>query len=306
MTPAQLRVCALRWGIPRTTARVMAATLLQPRVAQRVFRRAVEANAGQLARLLVEFGGQPVPELPELEVEAERLRAWYPMQAVDGGWASPFDLAGVLWKQSERQRFFRAGLVARLGDGEVREALEDLGQRPLGSSGRQRVALVAAMAEREAPVEDALLDEVEELQSLRSRDVSAVRYVPGCGGQRFELDLTDGERIAIVPRELAEARGRQFAPPQVVATRMPVVERRAPSVRLPEQFGIGSLVTFATARAAEEALRCPEFRTMVARRLDERRVATRAGHTAQSAIDVLDGLGFGIDEEARGGTYASR
>ena len=306
MTPAQLRVCALRWGIARTTARVMAATLLQPRVAQRVFRRAVEANGGQLARLLVEYGGQPVPALDALAPEAERLRSWYPIQAVDGGWATPFDLASALWKQSDRQRFFRAGLVARLDDAEVREALVELGQRPLGSSARQRACLVAAMAEPPADADDALLDEVQELQSLRSRDVRAVRYLPKSGGQQFELELSDGERVRIVAREVAEQHGRSFAEPNVVATRAPTVERRAPSVRLPDQLPVGSLVTFATARAAEEALRCPEFRTMVARRLDERRVATRAGHSAQSAIEVLDGLGFGIDDEARGGTYASR
>ena len=52
------------------------------------------------------------------------------------------------------------------------------------------------------------------------------------------------------------------------------------------------------ASAVEEALRCPEFRTLVTRRLDERRVATRAGRLSSEAIDVLDALGFNVSDVA--------
>lgn len=308
MTPSQLRVSALRWGIPRTTARVMAARLVRPRTAQRVYRRATEAGAGQLARLLVEYGGRTVPRLPELELEADRLRGWFPLVEDESGWRAPFDFAAALWKQSDRQRFFLASLVARLSDEDVRAVLADLDLAPIGSTLRQRREILTALADAKGDA-DAIADgadEVEELQSLRSRDVASVHYRAGTAGLGYRVVLVDGEEIDLVPREIAEAHGREFTPPQVEALATAAEERTAPSVRLPEQQPIGALITFATARAADEALRCAEFRQMVARRLDERRVATRPGHTAAAGVEVLDALGFGIDETALRGTHASR
>lgn len=307
MTPSQLRVSALRWGIPRTTARVMAAHLVRPRAALRVYRRASEAGAGQLARLLVEFGGQPVPRVAELELEADRLLGWFPIVESENGWSVPSDFASALWKQSERQRFFASTLLARLPDEDVRDLLSELGGTPTGSTLRQRREILARLGNVHvdpAAIADAA-DEVEELQSLRSRDVASVAYRQGTAGIGFRMVLADGEEIDIVSREVAEQVGREFSPPQVEALARPAEERTAPSVRLPDQQPIGALITFATARAAEEALRCAEFRQMVARRLDERRVATRPGHTAASAVDVLDALGFGIDETALRGMHAS-
>lgn len=275
--------------------------MLRPRSAQRIYRRAMESGATQLTRLLVEHGGHGVPRLPALESEARRLRDWFPVDESAEAWSIPFDLATAMARSMERERFFVATLVARVSDEGVRAALDELAIATLGSAVRQRRALVRAVDGAEVAPSDELNEaatNVEELQAIRRTDIESVHYVRGSLGLRYEVVLSDGEVVEIVPREIAERLGRQFDEVVVQASAAPAQERRAATVRLPDIHPIGALLTFGTARAAEEALRCPEFRAVVTRRLDERRVATRAGRAAAEAIEVLDALGFDVSDVA--------
>lgn len=301
LSPAHREMSSRRWGVAFTNPAAMAGLLLHPRAALRIFRRATESGAAQLTRLLVEHGGHGVPRMPALEPEARRLRDWFPFEETEDGWAMPFDLATAMARSLERERFFAATLVARVNEEQIRAAIEELGVGAIGSPVRQRRELVRALLLREVsgtPELEEAATNVEELQAIRRTDIESVHYVRGSEGLRYEIVLTDGEVVEIVPREIAEMLGRRFDP---VVVQEPVAgtrERRAATVRMPDVHPIGALLTFATARAAEEALRCPEFRTLVTRRLDERRVATRAGRLSSEAIDVLDALGFNVSDVA--------
>jgi hypothetical protein len=293
----------MRCGVERTTPAGMAMNLAKPRMGQRLIRRAAEAAGGQLARLLLEYGGRPVPKSETADAEAAQLEGWYPIYESDGGWAMPGDLSMALWKLADRQRFFLATLIARLSERDVQLMLHEQGRVLLGSHDRQRRVLLSALADTaivDTPEAQTGATNVEELGAIRSRDVDEVRYVDGSGGMLFVVVLSDGEEVQIVPREVAEALGREFEPPQLANQAPERSAHQERSVRLPDHQAIGALITFATARAAEEALRKPDFRSMVARRLDERRVATRPGHSAASALDVLSELGFVVDPTMRG------
>ena len=68
---------------------------------------------------------------------------------------------------------------------------------------------------------------VEELQAIRRTDIESVHYIRGSEALRYEIVLTDGEVVEIVPREIAEMLGRRFDP---VVVQEPVAgtrERRA-------------------------------------------------------------------------------
>ncbi len=296
MSRAMRDLGAMRWGVPSTTPRVMAELLRRERVANRLYRRACDAGAPQLIELLVEFGGRLLPRQGVLEVEAARLRGWFPWQETKAGWAIPADLAAAMASQVASERFFAVTLAARLDDDELLALSEELALPPLGShSTRVGCAARAAVdAKSDAPEVRAAADVIDDHQCVASEDIETVTYVRGSRGLLYGIEFVDGEVLEVCPREVAELLGISFDPVTVAAA-TPGPTLKESRVRLPPFTVIGALISFATARAAEDALGEATFRAIAARRLDERRVATRARCSVEQTISVLESLGFRIE-----------
>ena len=120
--------------------------------------------------------------------------------------------------------------------------------------------------------------------------------MPGSAGAHFRVH-SSGRPLEVTLREIAERAGQRFAQPEVVA---PDAAREGAglSVRVLPTVEIGAIVTFGSGRAADAALALLDFRRLVARRIDERRVATVADCAAARAHEVLERLGFVVDDEA--------
>lgn len=299
MPRAERSLGAHRWGASPTTARALAARLLQPANALRMCRRGADAGSPQLVRLLVEHGGALVPRQAALEPEADRLRHWFPMLETDAGWSMPADLCVAAAGFRERERFFAATLVTLLDDDGFRALSAELGVTPAATSGQRRIALAAAIraaCASASPSREAVRSTVE-LQSVRRRDIEALIPEADGGGLRFSLRLADGDEAPVCPREAAERAGGAFAPVVVSAPTQIAVEVDLPEVRVPPHQAIGAVIVFASPRTAEEAQKLPAVRSILARRLDDRTIATRPTVDAATARELLRQLGFRLDGE---------
>lgn len=294
-TRAELGIGATRWGLTPSAPGVVAVRLLEPKTAVRVCRRGADAGALQLVRLMVEHGGATVPRLEALEPEAARLDTWFPFVATDAGWAMPADLCAAAIGFARTERFFAASLVARLDDADVRTLAAELGVSAVLPLNQQRRGVAEA-------VRGAATDGLEEvaaataaLGSVPTDRIDAVVPLPGHGGRVFEVTTDDGVH-RVCPRELAEHAGARFEGVTVErASRVATPKRDLPSVRVPAHQAVGCLITFTTPRAAEEASRFAEFRAVIARRLDDRVVATRPSVGPEETYRLLTELGFHID-----------
>ncbi len=286
-----------RWGLPATTPRVLAAMIVRPRAALRLMRRGTDAGAGQLTRLMVEYGGRTVPRHRVLEDEAARLRGWFPLIESADGWSLPADLAMAGFGAARVQRLFASTLVATLDGPSLDALLSELGMPRFGSMA-SRASRASASIPGQA-VDDqsvAAAQQTAELGAIDIERIASLAPVPGSCGTRWRLETTDGDTFEVAPRELAAACDLAFAPPEVEEpAEEPAV--RAPRLRLPTFVPVGAIVTFSSARAADDALRLGDFRTVVLHRLDERRVATREDCDARSALLILARLGFAIDHD---------
>jgi hypothetical protein len=292
---ALLGVAANRWGLSLTTRRSIAASLREPRVASRVCRRGADAGAAQLVRLLVEYGGEPVPPLDELAQEAQRLRGWFPFVESTEGYRVASDFAAAAQRVAEAERMFAATLVMRLDRESGDALLRDVGDAGLGS----REARLLAAAERiasSAAAPPELAAATAAAGAVPVRDIKRVTYVPGSQGTHFRVH-TSGRPLEVTFREVAARAGQRFAPPAVV---VPEAGREGAglSLRVLPIVEIGAVVTFGSGRAADAALALLDFRRLVARRIDERRVATVADCAESRAQEVLERLGFVLDDEA--------
>lgn len=296
--PAEQALGAHRWGLPITTPRMLAGLLRNAKAAGRVCRRGADVGAPQLVRLLIEHGGTVVPRQSGLEVEATRLRGWFPMTETDAGWSVPMEFALAAFRIRERERFFVATLLPRLTRPDTDGLLTEL-EIPRLSTHAHRVRMAAERIAASEPNkgDKSAVESVEELQSMRSRDITQVRYIEGSGGRLFNVEFTDGEVVEITPRELAEKAGATFTPVSVAGPTQLSMERTMPDVHVPTVQPVGAVVTFSTSRAADEAFGMPEFKEIVVRRLDDRRVATRPSCGALGARQLLQGLGFHVEPE---------
>jgi hypothetical protein len=214
------------------------------------------------------------------------------------GWKVPVEFALAAFRVRKRERFFIATLLPWLPRSDADLLVAELGVSKLSTHAHRLCTAAIAIAEAAASPEHAAAAEaVEELQSIRSRDIAAVTYVPGSAGFLFTIRLTDGELIEITPRELAEKAGATFTPVNVSSPTDLSMERMMPDVRIPPIQSIGAVVTFSTVRAADEAFAMSEFKSVVARRIDDRRAATRPSCGALAAHQLLQDLGFHIDED---------
>lgn len=296
--PAEQALGAHRWGLPITTPRMLAGLLRNPTAAGRVCRRGADAGAPQLVRLLIEHGGNPVPRQSALEFEAARLRGWFPMTETEKGWSVPMEFALAAFRVWERERFFVATLLPRLSRPDTDGLLRELDIPKLSTHAhRVRMAAEKIAASEPGPNDQGAVESVEELQSIRSRDISQLHCIPGSGGRRFNVQFSDGEVVEITPRELAEKAGATFTPVSVAGPTQLFMERTMPEVHVPTVQPIGAIITFSTSRAADEAFGMPEFQSVMVRRLGDRRAATRPSCGALAARELLRNLGFHVDAE---------
>jgi hypothetical protein len=293
MNQASRELGALRWGIPCSAPRFMAENLKKHRNAQRVFRRGTDV-APVLIKLLVESAGHPVLRTENLEDEASRLRGWFPFVETPTHWHIPRDLACVLARFAETERFFALGILAHISTDDLRALLAELELVPLGSVTFQIVQVAdKILAQSPNPGITETAKKTVELGALALKEIQSIRYVVGSRGTRFSV-FTESAEYELCPREFAIALGLSRVHDTVD---VPVVSSaRSARARLPDVLKIGALVTFSTARAADEAIRLPEFRDIVARRLDERRFVTHESHAASETLLLLEGLGFNQDE----------
>ncbi|MFT6395986.1 MAG: hypothetical protein ACJAYU_000728 [Bradymonadia bacterium] len=208
------------------------------------------------------------------------------------------EFALAAFRARERERFFVATLLPRLTRSDTDVLLTEL-EIPRLSTHAHRVRKAAERISASVldKADRGAVESVEELQSIRSRDIAQVRYIEGSGGRLFNLELSDGEVVEIAPRELAEKAGATFTPVSISAPTQLSMERTLPEVHVPTVQPIGAVVTFSTPRAADEAFGMPEFKAVLVRRLDDRRAATRPSCGALAARQLLQDLGFHVEAE---------
>lgn len=285
----------LRWGISLATPRVAAELLTQPRTASKIARRLVDEGAEPLLRALVEQAGGPVPRnlalLGQAQVIADRLL----LIEAPSGWQIPSDLALAWLRLAERELLHLQTLLGRCEHAALRRLAAELSV----DARRSRLELVAAIADAVIAVDSPEhRDAARATESLASLPVSAIRSVEpvaGSAGCRFRVEAGD-EVWIVAPREIAIQLGARVAAPVVnAATPSPpaAATPREPQLELPPHARVGALISFASPRAMDDAMRVAEFRNLVARRLDDRRVVTRPEVFADDVLAVLTAAGFG-------------
>jgi hypothetical protein len=296
---AALELRALRCGVAASTPHRMTQLLQQPDQALRTLRRAQEVGAGRMARLLVELAGIPLAHSPGLDLEVRLLHPFFPMvQLPDQAWVLPAEFAAAALQAAESERFSLTTLLARCADQELRPLAKVLDTPSIGA----RAARIARMA---AQIE-ALMDETpppdgDAADFVRSRPhlpVSAIAEVHldmDRPGDQFWITLRDGTRHRTASRQWALRQPGQSLPlPALPPIQLPTRPRR--TIRLPQMMAAPVLVTFATLRAAEEAVALPAFLERIAQRLDDRRFALRPGQEVREVQAFLHQAGFALSD----------
>lgn len=296
MTRAQRALCAHRWGIRHSGPRVMAELLLDETTAERLLRRIEKAGAGELIRLLAEHPGRGIPVQEELEAEAAIVADWGVLLAGDGRWLLPFDLAVAMAGELRCERFFAAGLIRRLSEGELRTMANALNV----TAGGSRVSQIAriARAALEAPVDASLKDAAEacaKLSPLAAAEIDRVEWLEEPPFGRFRVCLRDGREELVCPREYAVALGVSFREARARGFRPQTMELEP--IDVPEARLISAVVRFPSRRALDDALQTPRFAELVAERLGDTRAAIASGVEREKLRQVLLHIGF---EDARG------
>jgi predicted DCC family thiol-disulfide oxidoreductase YuxK len=293
---------AQRLGLESAVTRVMAEELRTPRGARRAFRKASDAGAEALIRHLVEHGGHPVASSDVVDRLVRRLTPWFPLRASGTDWAIPVDLASAMVRCARSERFFAATLVGRMSEASIRQLSAELGVGHVGSVPARRARVVAVISAGnidDEPTREAAA-RTKELATLPSREVARVEPIDGAQGARVELTTTGGQTYVVAPREIAERLGHTFAPARLGQSAASQERQRVS--RTPTFSRIGTMITFTTTRAADEALRLPSFREMVMHRLDERRVVTTVDCDERGATSLLTRLGYSVVSNPSGGS----
>ncbi len=290
----ELAICAHRMGVACGTPRFLAARLARPTPMAAFVRRARDVGAADLALACIHRGGALVPRSAHYEEDWARLAGWAPIAESPEGWVLPADLAVAGLASAERELFFASTLVARLP-----LALRTRLAEALGVDGRARPLDVSlAIAERLAACVThdeitPLAHETARIGSVRADEIVSVDIcVDRADAPVFTLTLTGDRTLRVLCRECATRLGAEFAPDPVNERVRP---RGAPRRnRLPVSVRIGALVTFATVRATDEALREPDFRELVSHRVDERHVVLTPEANPDTVQRLLQRMGFGV------------
>jgi len=292
MNGVSLELTAVRCGIAASTPHTMAALLAQPTNAQKAARRAGEVGAARLMRLLVEFGGHTVPAHPHLHIEYRLLRDWFPIHESDAGWRVGHDFASAAVGVTEVERFTAATLLGRCTDDNVRR-LSNAAGLPLGGNRCSRIGRLVARIQQTTFGDTtlALARKAAALEPIDASRISSVRFELSDTACTARIALVDGQLLELSPLECA---GLTPALPGLAPPIIP--QRRIQKVRLPHVLPVSSLVPFSNLRAAEEAMASPAFLSLVAQRLDERRVAIRPDVDSRTLQLTLLDLGFSLSD----------
>lgn len=292
----QRAVSLYRLGVVAGGVEFAATRLTQPEGARRAYLRGVDAGAGELLQRLVERGGEPLARDERFEDDAARLRGWFPLMRDRETWSLPRDFALALLPVAEHEAFFATSLVARLRSAGHGALASSLGlPTNLSASGISKLA-TALVARRAGPSLQAAAAETARLVRLRASEIVDVTIDPATAA--FTLRLRDDRTLVVACREHAMQLGLTFEDESQPKRRR--VSGAARAVRTPVSVRAGALVTFSTVRAADDALREPDFRAIVLHRLDERNVIIRPDAAAEPAARMLQRMGFALTELAVG------
>jgi hypothetical protein len=288
---AQRHLCAQRWEIPVSAARMMVERMTSGGGAVRIARRIVDAGAPNLMPLLIEYGGCPVTRKEPLEAEASVIRDWHLLVETQKSWRLPLDLCVAMLEAAVYERFFLTTLLSRVSEDDLAVIRDDFKLGAAGSKAHQIWRL------RERILADLIVDEsleaaasaTEEVQAVPATDISDVRYVGGSRGCIFELDI-EGETTAFSAREVAQSLGREFDQPDIVGVSPKPVD--LDELDVPDWTPTSGVVTFVSINALQAALEEPSFTTMVTEQIGDRRVILSPDYSVQDAHLALTMLGY--------------
>jgi hypothetical protein len=288
-----LEMTASRCGIVASTPRLLSELFAQPASAQRAVRRATEVGAGRLARMLVEFGGHPIPMHANLSVEKGLLCDWFPAAMSGDGCILPLDFAAAAVSVAENERFTATTLLARCSADMVRRLNSALGLPSAGS----RCSRIARMVDRiRSTTFDAatvaLAKSTAELAPIAANTIESVDVDLADDSCSVTIKLRDGSTMTIAPLDCDPTLSPAL--PKIAPPIIP--QRRVQPMRLPVMLHASSLVTFSTLRGAEEAMSNEAFLALVAQRLDERRVAIKAEVDSKRLQLTLLEAGFTLSD----------
>lgn len=270
----------------------MVERLSAPEAARELARRVHEAGAGELLRLLIEYGGSPLPPYPELQPEADVLAHWGIAKIDARGWQLAGEMVVALRNEAEWERFFLVTLLQRLDEDDFVALHAQLGVVASGSKAARVTRLMQAVCASADPavVDVTACEQTIDLAALPVVDIASVSFAEHPSGGLFEVEMADGSVHSVVARELVEANGLKFRRPTVRGVEVEPFAIRQLSV--PEYSRVGGLITFASVRALNDALEHESFAGLVAERIGERRVTLRPETSIQEAHLALTLLGL--------------
>lgn len=288
---AQRHLCAQRWEIPISAARVMVERMTSGSGAERIARRIVNAGASNLMPLLVEYGGYPIRRRPGFEAEAAIIRDWQIVVEDRESWRLPLDLAVAMLPVARYESLFLTTLLARLPEAQLVDLREEFELAGAGSRAfqiwRLREKILSGPCDSDAVKQGAKL--AAEHGSIEASRIDTVEYIAGSGGCLFAVNI-DGNTRALATREVAQAHGFEFSEPNIEgATPEPMF---LTELDVPEWTETSGVVSFISIRALQAALERAEFRQMVSEQIGDRRVILSADYTVQDAHLALTMLGY--------------
>lgn len=288
---AQRRLCAQRWEIPASAARMMVERMTNGGGAVRIARKIMDAGAPTLLPLLVEYGGYPLRRRPELEAEAAVLREWHFLIEDRETWRLPLDLCVAMLAVARHESFFLTTLLVRISEDELASLREEFGLAGAGSRAHQIWRLRARILAdpcHGAAVEEAS-QRLAELGTVAVDRIDRVEYLAEGRGCLFGVTI-DGEPTVLTTREVATASGYEFHEPQV--TGMMPGPLGLDELDVPEWTPASGIITFASIKALKTALDNPNFRAMITEQIGDRRVVLSPECSVQDAHLALSMLGF--------------
>lgn len=289
-----------RIGLPSVSPPVVAARMRTPVHAATVLRRLEDHGSGRLLRLLVELGGGALARRDELELDASRLRGWFPWEETETTWTIGADVAAAMAPGAVWERFSVITLLARMDDPTLFSWARRMGVATSWARGAVVRDLARLLVASDAPLTDEVRAGAERAiteRRVRADLIEQIAPIEGTGGRVFSLVVKGLGELRVTPREIAAGLGLPVAEVELERVKPTTAVAPAP-IRLPSWARVGGLLTFSTARIADDAMRVDDFREVVLYRLDERRIVTRDDCEPRRALQILAQHGIRDTSEA--------